>query len=49
MGEQEEKSNASEWKDDFESKVPEGLLRKNIIDSIWQEGRINGTHSFKKI
>lgn len=31
-----------------ESKVPEGLLRKNIIDSVWQEGGINGTHSFKK-
>lgn len=46
MGEQEEKSNASEWKDDFESKVPEGLLRKNIIDSVWQEGRINGTCRF---
>lgn len=45
MGEQEEKSNASEWKDDFESKVPEGLLRKNITDSVSQEGRINGTCS----
>lgn len=39
MGEQEEKSNASEWKDDFESKVPEGLLRKNIIDSVSQRGQ----------
>lgn len=33
-----------EWKDDFESKVPEGLLRKNLMNSIRQEGRMNGQY-----